>query len=84
MKKINRLEAHKSLVIKEQELIADERVLQVKREMQIIIDENLVLISVYLEKLQHKENDHRKLYLQMTEFKQMSSKHEGGQSAWMK
>lgn len=50
--------------------------------MQILLDEKIVQISVYLEKLQLKETDHRKLYIQLAEEKQRYHSLEGSSGSW--
>lgn len=67
--RIKRLESNEEVIKKEQKLIADERVLQIEQKMQKTVDELTVKISVYLEKLQKKENETRKLYAQFSEAK---------------
>jgi hypothetical protein len=51
--------------LKEQVLIADERVLTVRKEMQLEIDRLIIQISVYLEKITKKDADMRKLYIKI-------------------
>jgi peptidoglycan hydrolase CwlO-like protein len=51
--------------LKEQVLIADERVLTVRKEMQLEIDRLTIQISVYLEKITKKDADMRKLYIKI-------------------
>lgn len=51
--------------MKEQVLIADERVLTVRKEMQLEIDRLTIQISVYLEKITKKDADMRKLYIKI-------------------
>lgn len=77
--RIKRLESNEEVIKKEQKLIADERVLQVEQRMQKTVDELTVKISVYLEKLQKKEHETRKLYAQFSE-----AKNAGANSASMK
>lgn len=46
-------------------MIADERVLTVRKEMQLEIDRLTIQISVYLEKITKKDADMRKLYIKI-------------------
>lgn len=62
---IAKYKANEEAILKEQVLIADERVLTVRKEMQIEIDRLTIQISVYLEKITKKDADMRKLYIKI-------------------
>lgn len=62
---IAKYKANEEAILKEQVLIADERVLTVRKEMQLEIDRLTIQISVYLEKITKKDADMRKLYIKI-------------------
>lgn len=76
MREIKRLEAGEAAVIKEQVMIADERVLQMRNESSMRITELTLQMTVYLEKIQRKDADYRKLLMQMNELKEWRLKYD--------
>jgi chromosome segregation ATPase len=57
-------------------MIADERVLQMRQEMTMSIKELTLQCSVYLEKIQRKDGEYRKLMMQLAELKEWRVKYD--------
>jgi hypothetical protein len=76
LREISKLRASESVIIKEQVMIADERVLQMRQEMTMSIKELTLQCSVYLEKIQRKDAEYRKLMMQLAELKEWRLKYD--------